>query len=277
MCHLNIQVASLKDTISRKDMEIEQLQLVKAPKLSFDRNGMTKNTVNQPSQLLSDERILKASDRVLSDPQSYVEVNGNSDHNSPTHIAHVGLGEPEYEDNASDDGLSVGETENSTSDRTTEMTTERMYDFLHCRSILSILFQYLIHNGLFLSPSKDDYLLFRQLLICYCLTLTDIEAPSLAQSVERKALNLCAVVNLGAPWVRLPLTCTKSLQKVKTEHAALRQKLESYFQVILDSQRRLLYQSLPLLISLRVLTQHGCTQLMRQAGPCGMATRPRGM
>ncbi|GJN14966.1 hypothetical protein PR202_gb01848 [Eleusine coracana subsp. coracana] len=72
-------------------------------------------------------------------------------------------------------------------------------------------------------------------------------------------------------------SCTKSLQKVKTEHAALRQKLESYFQVILDSQRRLLYQSLPLLISLRVLTQHGCTQLMRQAGPCGMATRPRGM
>ncbi|KAK3138232.1 hypothetical protein QOZ80_5AG0366150 [Eleusine coracana subsp. coracana] len=42
-------------------------------------------------------------------------------------------------------------------------------------------------------------------------------------------------------------SCTKSLQKVKTEHAALRQKLESYF------------------------------QLMRQAGPCGMATRPRGM
>ncbi|GJN14976.1 hypothetical protein PR202_gb01859 [Eleusine coracana subsp. coracana] len=121
------QVASLKDTISRKDIEIEQLQLVKAPKLSFDRNGMTKNTVNQPSQLLSDERILKASDRVLSDPQSYVEMNGNSDHNSPTHIAHVGLGEPEYEDNASDDGLSAGETENSTSDRTTEMTTERIH------------------------------------------------------------------------------------------------------------------------------------------------------
>jgi kinesin family member C2/C3 len=84
--HLNIQVASLKDTLSRKDMEIEQLQLikVKAPNLSFDRNGVTKNTVNQPSQLSSGERVLKASDRVLWDPQSYVEVNGDSAHSSPT-------------------------------------------------------------------------------------------------------------------------------------------------------------------------------------------------
>jgi kinesin family member C2/C3 len=132
MWHLNIQVASLKDTISRKDMEIEQLQLVKvkAPNLSFDRNGVTKNTVNQSSQLLSGERVLKANDKVLSDPQSYVEVNGDSDHSSPADTAPVGLGEAEYEDNASDDGFSEGETENSTSDRTTEMTSERMYVIL---------------------------------------------------------------------------------------------------------------------------------------------------
>uniref|UniRef100_A0A0A9CGW9 Kinesin motor domain-containing protein n=1 Tax=Arundo donax TaxID=35708 RepID=A0A0A9CGW9_ARUDO len=90
------QVASLKDTISRKDMEIGQLQLskekVKSPNLSFDRNGagLTKNIVNQPSQLLS-----------------------------------VGLGEAEYEDNASEDGLSAGETE--LEDKTVEMATERMH------------------------------------------------------------------------------------------------------------------------------------------------------
>jgi kinesin family member C2/C3 len=122
----------LKDTLSRKDMEIEQFQLikVKAPNLSFDRNGVTKNTVNQPSQLSSGERVLKASDRVLWDPQSYVEVNGDSAHSSPTDAAPVGLDEVEYEEDGSDDGLSAGETENSTSDRSTEMTAERMYVIL---------------------------------------------------------------------------------------------------------------------------------------------------
>jgi kinesin family member C2/C3 len=165
---LNIQVASLKDTLLRKDMEIEQLQLVKvkAPNLAFDRNGVTKNTVNQPSQLLSGERVLKASDRVLLDPQSYVEVNGDSGHSSPTDAAPVGLGEVEYEEDASDDGLSAGETENSTSDRTTEMAAERMYVIL--RLMRSIFFHYVILNQCFLSPSKDDYLLLTQLLVWYC-------------------------------------------------------------------------------------------------------------
>ncbi|XP_062181260.1 kinesin-like protein KIN-14K isoform X2 [Phragmites australis] len=127
------QVASLKDTISRKDTEIEQLQLikdkVKSTNLSFDRNGagFLMNTINQPSQLLLGERILKSTDRVLSDPQSYAEVNGDHDHNSPTDTTHVGLDEAEYEDNASDDGLSAGEAEYSNSDRTAEMTTERMH------------------------------------------------------------------------------------------------------------------------------------------------------
>ncbi|XP_039800202.1 kinesin-like protein KIN-14K [Panicum virgatum] len=124
------QVASLKDTISRKDMEIEQLQLikdkVKSPNLSSDRNGagLTKNTVNQPSQLFSGERMLKSSDRVLSDPQSYAEANGDTKNNS-TDIAPVDLDEAEYEGNASDDGLSAGETENFNSDKTIEMTAER--------------------------------------------------------------------------------------------------------------------------------------------------------
>ena len=68
-------------------MEIEQLQVikdkVKSPNLLLDRNGpgLTKITVDQPSQLLSGERMLKSSDRVLSDPQSYGEVNGDSNHN----------------------------------------------------------------------------------------------------------------------------------------------------------------------------------------------------
>jgi len=122
------QVASLKDTISRKDMEIEQLQLikVKSPNLLSDRNGagLTKNTVNQPSQLFSGERMLKSSDRVLSDPQSYAVANGDANHNS-TDIAPVDLDEAEYEGNASDDGLSGGETENFNSDKAAEMTAER--------------------------------------------------------------------------------------------------------------------------------------------------------
>lgn len=128
------QVASLKDTISRKDMEIEQLHFIKdkakSPNLSLDRNGagLTKITVNQPSQLLSGERMLKSTDRVLSDPQSYAEVNGDSNHNL-TGTVPVGLDEAEYEDNASDDGLSPGETENSNSDKAAEMTAERLHRF----------------------------------------------------------------------------------------------------------------------------------------------------
>nr|CAB3460945.1 unnamed protein product [Digitaria exilis] len=124
------QVASLKDTISRKDMEIEQLQLtkdkVKSPNLSSDRNGasLTKNTVNQPSQLLFGEKMLKSSDRVLSDPQSYSEANGNYNHTS-TEVAPVRFDEAEYEDNTSDDDLPAGENENSNSDKAAEMTTER--------------------------------------------------------------------------------------------------------------------------------------------------------
>jgi kinesin family protein C2/C3 len=105
-------------------MEIELLTKgkVKSPNLSFDRNGagLTKNTVNQPSQLLSDERMLKFSDRVVSDPQSYAEENGDS-----TDIANMGLGEAEFEDNGYD-GLPAGETDNCNPDKTVEMTAERL-------------------------------------------------------------------------------------------------------------------------------------------------------
>ncbi|KAL6851765.1 hypothetical protein ACP4OV_020329 [Aristida adscensionis] len=126
------QVASLKNTISRKDIEIEQLQHIKdklkVPSLAFDRNGvgLTKSGINQPSQILSGERMLKSSDRVLSDPQSYSEMNGDSNQNSPIDTAPVGLDEAEYEDNGSDGDLSGGEPENSNSDKTAEIATERM-------------------------------------------------------------------------------------------------------------------------------------------------------
>jgi kinesin family member C2/C3 len=122
--YIFIQVASLKDTISRKDMEIEQLQVIKdkakSPNLLLDRNGpgLTKITVNQPSQLLSGERMLKSSDRVLSDPPD----NRDSNHNL-TDTAPVSLDEAEYDGNASDDGLS-GEAENYNS--AAEMTAERL-------------------------------------------------------------------------------------------------------------------------------------------------------
>nr|BAJ97665.1 predicted protein [Hordeum vulgare subsp. vulgare] len=82
------QVASLKDTISRKDMEIEQLQVlkcnVKSPSSLTDKSGSSlvkqSFTASQQNQLISGS---------------------------------IGSGEPEYEDNASDDGCSVGETEYS--------------------------------------------------------------------------------------------------------------------------------------------------------------------
>jgi kinesin family protein C2/C3 len=65
--------------------------------------------------------MLKFSDRVLSDPQSYAEENGDS-----TDIATMGLGEAEFEDNGYDDGLTAGETDNCNPDKTVEMTVERL-------------------------------------------------------------------------------------------------------------------------------------------------------
>lgn len=131
-----IQVAFLKDTIARKDTEIEQLQLMKdkakSPSLVVDRNGasMPKNS-NSNLGLTSLITINRQSQ--LTDPQSYGEVNGDAVYPAPTDLASAGLDEADYVDNVSEDGLSVGETEysvgsaagvvrNFNSDRTAETT-----------------------------------------------------------------------------------------------------------------------------------------------------------
>ncbi|KAK1667148.1 hypothetical protein QYE76_055307 [Lolium multiflorum] len=88
------QVASLKDTISRKDMEIEQLQVLKdktrSPSSLTDKSGS-----NMLKQSASSSSLTMAS-------QQNQLLSGS-----------MGSGETEYEDNASDDGCSVGETEYS--------------------------------------------------------------------------------------------------------------------------------------------------------------------
>uniref|UniRef100_A0A453FEX6 Kinesin motor domain-containing protein n=1 Tax=Aegilops tauschii subsp. strangulata TaxID=200361 RepID=A0A453FEX6_AEGTS len=67
------QVASLKDTISRKDMEIEQLQVnkVKSPSSLTDKSGSSllkqSSTASQQNQLISGKRPLKS--------QNYTAVN----------------------------------------------------------------------------------------------------------------------------------------------------------------------------------------------------------
>lgn len=88
------QVASLKDTISRKDMEIDQLQVLKdktrSPSSLTDKSG-----TNLLKQSASSSSLTMAS-------QQNQLLSGS-----------MGSGETEYEDNASDDGCSVGETEYS--------------------------------------------------------------------------------------------------------------------------------------------------------------------
>jgi hypothetical protein len=74
-----------------------------------------------------------------------------------------------------------------------------------------------------------------------------------------------------------------SFQKVKREHAVLRQKLEAYFQVIIP--HNLIHN--PLFCNLhhdlagaslspvfRGVFTHVYMQLLQQAGPAGAATRP---
>uniref|UniRef100_A0A0E0N2B8 Kinesin motor domain-containing protein n=1 Tax=Oryza rufipogon TaxID=4529 RepID=A0A0E0N2B8_ORYRU len=86
------QVASLKDTIARKDMEIEQLQLLKSksPNSMTDRNGSNLLRQSTSSTGLSSLPVASQQNQQLS-----------------------GSVEAEAEDNASDDGCSVGETEYS--------------------------------------------------------------------------------------------------------------------------------------------------------------------
>lgn len=123
------QVSSLKDTISRKDMEIEQLQLVKdkakSPSFVIDKHG-----ASLPNNFNSNQTSLDILNQQseLSDRLSYAEVNANVGHTSPTDIAPTRLDEADYDDNVSEDGSSVRETDysigktnilNSNSDDTT--------------------------------------------------------------------------------------------------------------------------------------------------------------
>uniref|UniRef100_I1NRK4 Kinesin motor domain-containing protein n=1 Tax=Oryza glaberrima TaxID=4538 RepID=I1NRK4_ORYGL len=99
------QVASLKDTITRKDMEIEQLQLLKSksPNSMTDRNGSNLLRQSTSSTGLSSLPVASQQNQQL----SVVTL---------TPLADTGLAgsvEAEAEDNASDDGCSVGETEYS--------------------------------------------------------------------------------------------------------------------------------------------------------------------
>ncbi|KAL6845144.1 hypothetical protein ACP4OV_024639 [Aristida adscensionis] len=136
------QVAYLKDTISRKDMEIEHLQIkdkAKSPSSLTEKNdsnllkhstastGLSSlTTASRQNQPLSSERFLKPSDRLPSDPQNYTGGAGfNTGHSSPTDMGTVGSGEAGCADNASDDGCSVAETEYSVS-TASEVAAERM-------------------------------------------------------------------------------------------------------------------------------------------------------
>ncbi|XP_071680991.1 kinesin-like protein KIN-14K isoform X2 [Lolium perenne] len=97
------QVSSLKDTISRKDMEIEQLQLMKdnakPPNLFIDKPS--KFNSNQASLVTLNQRI------TLSDHLSYAEVNADAGHTSPIGIAPMRLDEADYEENVSGDEMTM--------------------------------------------------------------------------------------------------------------------------------------------------------------------------
>ncbi|KAK1699239.1 hypothetical protein QYE76_015936 [Lolium multiflorum] len=107
------QVSSLKDTISRKDMEIEQLQLMKD---KFNSNQASLVTLNQ--------RI------TLSDHLSYAEVNADAGHMSPIGIAPMRLDEADYEENVSGDEMTMhtvpSRVARSTLTKTGQPTTSRL-------------------------------------------------------------------------------------------------------------------------------------------------------
>ena len=75
-------------------------------------------------------------------------------------------------------------------------------------------------------------------------------------------------------YIFLVCSCMGCLQKLKREHAILRQKLESYFQVTFRHHRVMTIHH-PFPVPPRVLMDLWFTlQLLRQAGPAGAATRP---
>ncbi|KAG8055466.1 hypothetical protein GUJ93_ZPchr0001g31328 [Zizania palustris] len=102
------QVASLKDTIARKDMEIEQLHLLKdkSPNSLTERNGNSLLRQSTSSMGLSSLSVASQQNQPLSGLAGSVEA--------------------ENEDDASDDGCSVGETEYSTGGAS-ETTAERSH------------------------------------------------------------------------------------------------------------------------------------------------------
>jgi histidine-containing phosphotransfer protein len=71
----------------------------------------------------------------------------------------------------------------------------------------------------------------------------------------------------------------RSFQNLKREHGVLRQKLESYFQVIFLDQPARRASSLGTIPFITLLAFLACVQLLRQAGHAVSvtATRPRGM
>ncbi|XP_020105666.1 kinesin-like protein KIN-14C isoform X2 [Ananas comosus] len=137
------QVASLKDTIAKKDEEIEQLHLLKDFKSrtsigNIERAGGNSlrhsssspgipslGLISQQGQLFAGGTLVKSTGRVSLDPEGYSEFNnhkqaelngGENGRGVPADAELVGLDEADYEDrlsDVSDGGFSVGETDGS--------------------------------------------------------------------------------------------------------------------------------------------------------------------
>ncbi|KAG8067962.1 hypothetical protein GUJ93_ZPchr0005g14760 [Zizania palustris] len=133
------QVASLKDTIVRKNTEIEQFQLMK-DKVKLPSSAVDINVASMPNNCNSDIGLTSLTTTnqrsQLSDPQCYAAAN-RDEHTSPTDITPTCLDEADLEDNVFEDGFSVGETNysvgcaagaflDSCSDRTTDTTIRRV-------------------------------------------------------------------------------------------------------------------------------------------------------
>ncbi|KAM0879142.1 hypothetical protein ACQ4PT_034458 [Festuca glaucescens] len=120
------QVSSLKDTISRKDMEIEQLQLMK------DKANPPNLFIEKPKKFSSNQASLVTLNQrsTLSDLLSYAEVNADAGHTSPIGIAPMRLDEADYEENVSGDEMTMhtvpSRVARSTLTKTGQPTTSRL-------------------------------------------------------------------------------------------------------------------------------------------------------
>lgn len=141
--HFYVQVSYLKDTISRKDMEIDQLlkDKAKSPSSSTDRNDSSQQIRRLSGKIYVLVANFHYALKIIS------VVNGIS--NGPTSLSNIGAGgstEAECEDNMSDDGCSIAGTECSVGGAS-EATAERMYvanfSTFHILSLIKIcLLQY---------------------------------------------------------------------------------------------------------------------------------------